>query len=238
MRRADRLFDILQTLRAARGPTTAAALAATMEVSARTIYRDIATLQARRIPITGEAGVGYVLHREFSLPPLMFTIDEVEAIAIGARMLTRTGDRGMMAAARSVLAKVSLAVPAGLREHLAAPPLFVSSRGAAVPSDLTAVRDAIRRRRKLLLDYRDEKGRPSRRRIWPAAIAYGVEATLIAAWCELRGDFRHFRADRVRGVALLEESIPVEGTVLLRRWLARLSEESSAAPAGRAKTSR
>jgi predicted DNA-binding transcriptional regulator YafY len=116
MRRADRLFDILQRLRAARRPVTAASLAGALEVSPRTIYRDIATLQARRVPIAGEAGIGYVLHRDFSLPPLMFTADELEAIAIGARMLARTGDRGMMAAAEGVLAKVTLAVPrAGAR---------------------------------------------------------------------------------------------------------------------------
>lgn len=221
MRRADRLFDILQTLRAARAPVTAATLAEALEVSARTIYRDVATLQARRIPIAGEAGVGYVLGREFSLPPLMFSEDEVEAIAIGARMLARAGDRAMVAAAERVLAKVTLAVPPALREHLAEPPGFVPSRrGEAPAGDLAPVRAAIRDRRKLRLAYRDEQGRASRRTIWPAAIAYGRDGVLIAAWCELRNDFRHFRADRVRQAALLDEPIPISARALRRRWLA------------------
>src|SRR3984885_6861410 len=124
MRRADRLFDIIQRLRTARGPTTAAALAEDLEVTQRTVYRDIATLQARRVPIEGEAGVGYVLRRGFDLPPLMFTLDEIEAIAVGARMLSRTGDAGLQAAAESVLSKVTVAIPEGLRSHLTTPPVF------------------------------------------------------------------------------------------------------------------
>src|SRR5579871_1329876 len=101
MRRADRLFDIIQRLRTARAPVTAAALAEDLEVTPRTVYRDVATLQARRVPIEGAAGIGYVLRRGFDLPPLMFTIDEVEAIAVGVRMLARTGDPGLQKAAES-----------------------------------------------------------------------------------------------------------------------------------------
>lgn len=228
MRRADRLFDILQTLRAARAPVTAAALAEGLEVSPRTVYRDVATLLARRIPITGEAGVGYVLGREFSLPPLMFSHDEVEAIAVGARMLVRTGDQAMIAAAERVLAKVALAVPEELREHLAEPPVFVPRNGGAAPAgDLTPVRSAIRERRKLRLAYRDEQGRASRRTIWPAAIAYGRDGVLIAAWCELRNDFRHFRADRVRRATVLDERIPISARALRQRWLAAFEDEQA-----------
>ena len=111
MRRADRLFDIIQVLRLARTPITAAAIAAELEVAPRTVYRDIATLQARRIPIEGAVGIGYVLRRGFELPPLMFTEDEAEAIAVGVRLLARTGDPGLQKAAESVLSKVTLVVP-------------------------------------------------------------------------------------------------------------------------------
>src|SRR5258708_19178833 len=115
MRRADRLFDIIQVLRTATGPVTAAALAAELEVTARTVYRDIATLQARRVPIEGAAGIGYLLRRGFDLPPLMFTNEEIDAIAVGARMVRRIRDPKLQAAAESVLAKVSVVLPEALR---------------------------------------------------------------------------------------------------------------------------
>src|SRR5215469_8989145 len=120
VRRSDRLFDIIQKLRTAAKPTTAAALAAELEVTPRTVYRDIATLQARRVPIDGEAGVGYVLRKGFDLPPLMFSIDEVEAIAVGARLVqSRLRDPILQEAAKSVLSKVTEVVPAQLRSHVA-----------------------------------------------------------------------------------------------------------------------
>ena len=142
MRRADRLFDIIQRLRTARGPMTAAALAEELEVTVRTVYRDVATLQARRVPIEGAAGIGYMLRRGFDLPPLMFTIEEIEAIAVGARLVSRTGDPGLQDAAASVLSKVTVVLPERLREQLAAAPFFVSASGAPVPErvDLAGVR--------------------------------------------------------------------------------------------------
>src|SRR5438445_2613130 len=108
MRRSDRLFEIIQALRTAAQPVTAAALAEELEVTVRTVYRDVATLQARRVPIEGAAGIGYVLRRGFDLPPLMFTIEEIEAIAVGARLVSRTGDPGLQDAAESVLSKVTV----------------------------------------------------------------------------------------------------------------------------------
>ena len=119
MRRADRLFDIIQCLRTARGPMTAAALAEELEVTVRTVYRDVATLQARRVPIEGAAGIGYLLRRGFDLPPLMFTTEEIEAIAVGARLVARTGDPGLQDAAESVLSKVTVVLPEWLRGQLA-----------------------------------------------------------------------------------------------------------------------
>src|SRR5262249_22182762 len=160
----------------------AGALAERLEVTARTIYRDVATLQARRVPIEGAAGIGYVLKRGFDLPPLMFTSEEIDAIAVAMRMLHRTGDRGVQSAAESVLSKVPVALPAQLREHPAAPPFFVSRHGAPLPpiADLAAIRAAIREERKLRVAYRDEKGERTRRVIWPIAIAYYAESTLVS----------------------------------------------------------
>jgi len=229
MRRADRLFDIIQYLRTARGPVTAATLAGEFEVSVRTVYRDIAALQGRRIPIEGEPGLGYVLRRGFDLPPLMFTTDEVEAIAVGARMLQRTGDSGLQEAAESVLSKLAVVVPEALRESLAAPAVYVSTQGAPAPpvADLNAIRAAIRAERKLHIAYADEKGRRTHRTVWPIAVAYGIEATMLSAWCELRNDFRHFRADRIAAMAVLDQRLPVSGRSLMARWLETLRPASA-----------
>ncbi|MFL5253379.1 MAG: helix-turn-helix transcriptional regulator [Rhodopila sp.] len=223
MRRGDRLFDVIQNLRTAPGPVTARALAARLEVNLRTVYRDIATLQARRVPIEGEPGVGYVLKHGFDLPPLMFTLDEIEAIAVGARMLSRTGDHGLQTAAGSVLSKLTVALPEALRGHLAAPPVYVSTRGAPPPeiADLSAVRAAIRDERKVQIGYRDEKDEQTVRTIWPVALAYYADATLIGAWCELRQDFRHFRADRVRDMRILDQRFEVSWRRLFDQWQKR-----------------
>jgi predicted DNA-binding transcriptional regulator YafY len=222
MRRSDRLFDIIQRLRTARHPMTAAALAEELEVTVRTVYRDIATLQARRVPIEGAAGIGYMMRRGFDLPPLMFTVEEIEAIAVGARLVARTGDLGLQGAAESVLSKVTVVLPDGLRGQLTSAPIFVSESGAPVPErvDLTAVRQAIRDEHKLHIAYEDERGTRSERTIWPIAVAYYVQATLIGAWCELRRDYRHFRADRIISLAVLEEHYPSDNGRLMAEWLA------------------
>jgi predicted DNA-binding transcriptional regulator YafY len=222
MRRSDRLFDIIQRLRTARGPMTAAVLAEELEVTTRTVYRDVATLQARRVPIEGAPGLGYVLRRGFDLPPLMFTAEEIEAIAVGARLVSRTGDAGLQDAAERVLSKVTAVLPEPLREQLVDPPLYVSGSGAPVPKslDLAAVRQAIRDERKLEISYVDEKGVTTQRIIWPIAMAYYVQATLIAAWCELRQDYRHFRADRISTLAVLDQSYPSDKGRLMADWLA------------------
>ncbi len=227
MRRADRLFDIIQVLRTATRPVTAAALAVELEVAPRTVYRDIATLQARRVPIEGAPGLGYVLRRGFDLPPLMFTSEEIEAIVVAMRLLRRTGDVGLQDAAASVLSKIEVVLPVALRSHLAAPAALVSGHGAPTPqvADLSMIRGAIRDERKLRIDYVDQHGQQSSRTIWPFAVAYYIEATLINAWCELRDDFRHFRADRVQALTVLDEGFPVPGRTLIARWLERFSHD-------------
>ena len=223
VRRGDRLFEIIQLLRNAKRPLTAAQLAATLEVNVRTVYRDIAALQARRVPIEGAAGVGYVL-RDFDLPPLMFTADEIEAITVGARLVRRTGDTGLQRAAEAVLAKVRTVVPQTLRDAMNTAPFLVSDVGARTV-DISCAREAIRERRKLRLVYTDQQERRTSRIVRPIAVAYFVESTLIAAWCELRGDYRHFRAERIAELTVLAETFADQDGALLRGWLAQRSRD-------------
>lgn len=220
MRRADRLFDIIQRLRTANVPVTASALATELEVTVRTVYRDIAALQARRVPIEGAPGIGYVFRRGFDLPPLMFTADEIESIAVGARLLRRTGDTGLQGAAESVLSKISVALPPDMRTHLDGASMFVSDFGAtASPEvDLALVRAAIRTRRKLRITYADASGRRTRRTIWPVAIGYYVQVTLVAGWCETRRDYRHFRTDRIKSLIVLDATFDDGNGALASCW--------------------
>jgi predicted DNA-binding transcriptional regulator YafY len=228
VRRADRLFDIIQALRGKTKPTTAAALALQLEVTTRTIYRDIATLQARRIPIEGEPGLGYLLRKGFDLPPLMFTMEEVEAITIGANLVHRIRDPKLQEAAESVLSKLQHTVPKELRSYLASPRFYVSEGDTVRPVgiELLDVRNAIRTCRKIEITYLDEQQRRSRRRIWPIATVYYVDVTLIAAWCELRGDYRHFRADRIVQSEVLEERYAVDSAPMMAEWMAKRSGKS------------
>ena len=233
MRRADRLFDIIQNLRTSPHPVTAAALADKLEVTVRTIYRDIAALQGSRVPIEGAPGLGYVLRRGFDLPPLMFTIEETDAIAIGVRFLRRLRDPKLEAAAQSVLAKLAAVVPQELQPQLVAAPLYVSegSAPAVTGIDLSQLRNAIRETRKLAITYANEEGRRTQRTIWPIAMAYYVDVTLVGAWCELRQDFRHFRVDRILSARVLDERFPANSGKLMAEWLALQKDRSSAAAA-------
>jgi predicted DNA-binding transcriptional regulator YafY len=226
MRRADRLFDIIQSLRAAARPMTAAELADKLEVTARTIYRDIAALQASRVPIEGAAGLGYVLRRGFDLPPLMFTAEEADAIAIGVRLLRRLRDPKLQNAADSVLAKLAAVVPGPLQPHLVAAPVYVSDGDApaATGIDFAALRSAIHDSRKIAIAYADEEGRRTSRTIWPLAMAYYVDVTLLGAWCELRSDFRNFRVDRILDSRMPDERFPADKNKLMAEWLALRKE--------------
>ena len=221
MRRADRLFDIIQALRTARHPVTAAALAERLEVTVRTIYRDIAALQGSRVPIEGAPGLGYVLRRGYDLPPLMFTSEEADAIAIGVRLLRRLRDARLQQAAESVLAKLAIVVPEPLQPHLVSAPIYVSD-GDAPPVtgvDPAVLRDAIHEARKVAIAYIDERGLHTQRTIRPIAMAYYVDVTVLGAWCELRNDFRNFRVDRISNAGLLDKRFIAESGRLLAEWL-------------------
>jgi predicted DNA-binding transcriptional regulator YafY len=219
MGRSNRMFEVIQVLRAARRPLTAHALAERLEVTKRTIYRDIAALQAMRIPIEGEAGIGYVMRRGFDLPPLMFDADEVEAIVVGLAMLQRTGDKGLLTAAATVGAKIAEVLPEGAGRSISDTALQVSKWGAATPGiDMKALRRAIRDERKLKFGYRDAGDQVTRRTVKPIAIIYYVEVAVLAAWCELRGGFRHFRVDRIDALKPLAERFGGEGETLRKAW--------------------
>jgi len=232
MRRADRLFDIIQTLRTAPQPLTAAALADKLEVTVRTIYRDVAALQASRVPIEGAPGLGYVLRRGFDLPPLMFTVEEADAIAIGVRLLRRLRDAKLQQAADGVLAKLAAVVPEPLQPLLVAAPVYVSHGNAAAPAgvDPAALRSAIHEARKVAITYVDEQGRQTERTIRPLAMAYYVDVTVVGAWCELRGDFRHFRVDRILNSRVLDERFSAESAGLTAEWLALRKDRTGPHP--------
>jgi len=227
MRRADRLFQIIQILRRGRGPHTADRIAEELETSKRTVYRDIASLLGQRVPIRGEAGVGYVLEDGFDLPPLALTPDEIEAAVLGAQWVAAHGDPVLARAAEDLRAKLMASVPERLRPLLLDPAVRTNPYRRPVfdPLDLNLVRAAIHAGRKLRLHYGDVDGAVTERTVWPIAIGYLDYARMLVAWCELRQDFRHFRADRVLEAEFLEERYPERSTILRARWKRSLEQE-------------
>jgi predicted DNA-binding transcriptional regulator YafY len=220
MRRADRLFQIIQILRGAKRPVTARALSEELETSVRTVYRDIADLMAQRVPISGEAGIGYVLDRRYDMPPLMLTPDELEVAVLGAQWVAQRSDPALARAARDLIAKITAAVPDRLRPYLTEPTGGIPPPQSA-PADMLDVeqlREWIRLGRKLRIGYRDEQGRVSERTIWPVLIGYADTIRLLAAWCELRQEFRHFRMDRITAASFIGEPYELQRRTLMTRW--------------------
>ncbi len=221
MRKASRLFEIIQILRPARKPVTAAAIAAQLEVTIRSIYRDIAALQAMRVPIEGERGIGYILRPGFTLPPLMLSIEETEAIVLALALLDRTGDTELRRAAKRVNRKIAAVVPEPLARTFSADALHAWGTVAPAPDavDLALVRRAIRDEQKLLIDYRDEPGNVTNRAIRPIALIYYSQTANIVAWCELRNAIRNFRADRVTHCEARDDFFPGQGDRLRQVWI-------------------
>lgn len=232
MRRADRLFQIIQILRRSSRPVTAAALAQEIEVSKRTIYRDVADLIGQRVPIVGEAGLGYLIDRAYDMPPLMLTPDEIEAVVLGAQWVAGRGDEVLSVAARDVIAKISSAIPERLRPFIDEPSVGarpgVATRADAV--DTAALRRAVREGRKLHLRYRSDGGEETERVVWPVLLGFGEATRLIVAWCELRQDFRHFRTDRIVEARVSEETNGLGRGVLRRRWQLWREEQNARRP--------
>ncbi|HJV90119.1 MAG TPA: YafY family protein [Holophagaceae bacterium] len=221
MRRADRLFQIVQLLRRDR-ISTAAKLAAELEISERTLYRDIADLMASGVPIESEAGVGYRLPVHFDLPPMMFTTDEAEALLLGARMVAAWGDPALKSAASALLRKAEATLPAGRRNRLADLPFLVPDHYVEPENaqHLTEIRQALREGRKLRLIYAKAGGEASPRVVRPLGVVFWGYRWNLGAWCEWREDFRTFRLDRIRQVDVLEPFEPRPGQGL-EAYLAR-----------------
>jgi predicted DNA-binding transcriptional regulator YafY len=231
MRRADRLFDIIEFLRRHKRVVTAAELAGELEVSMRTIYRDIADLQASRVPIEGEAGLGYMLRSGYELPPLMFTEDEIEALVFGARMVRAWGDVTFTQAADAAVAKIRAVLPARLNEVIEASRMSVApsrSRGKdAFNAHLTPIRRAIRDHRKLRVGYEALAGEQTTRILRPLGLAFFGPFWMLASWCELRRDFRTFRIERISKLEVTDEVFRDEPGKTMDDFLARPNESMS-----------
>jgi len=228
MRRADRLFQIINVLRRRRTATTATHLAERLGVSERTVYRDIRDLILAGTPIDGEAGVGYRIRPGYDLPPLMFDGDEIQALVLGARIVRQFGDPALARASDAILDKVAAIVPKDLAPLVAETRLFVPSIiDAGKSADALALaREAVIARRKLELSYASADGAASKRTVRPLGIFFWGRTWTLAAWCELRQDFRNFRLDRIAASTMLDETFEDEPGRTLRDMLARYGPEA------------
>ncbi|TAT82910.1 helix-turn-helix transcriptional regulator [Rhizobium ruizarguesonis] len=220
MRKADRLFQIIQILRRSSRPVTSSELADELEVARRTVYRDIAHLTAQRVPIEGEAGFGYVLDPRYDMPPLMLTPDEIEAVVLGVQMVARLNDAAMRNAATDVMAKITSVMPQDLLPYIAQPAVGIKpdDAGGDVTRDTRPLRLAIREGRKLELDYRAADGTITSRIVWPVLLGYDDTHSLLIAWCQSKQAFRHFRTERILKVEILGESIGMSRSKLRQQW--------------------
>jgi len=228
MRPADRLFQIV--LQLGRGRiVTAHTLAEKLEVSERTIYRDIANLMQSGIPIDGEAGVGYRLHRGYQVPPMMFDQDELQALIFGAQVAARWGDLDMAAAAERILDKVDAVLPESLRPELRSQAVVVPEMASFQTPETTAMlgamRDAVNDRRRLYLSYSDASDATTERIVWPLTVVYWGYTWIVGAWCELRQEFRDFRVDRIVESRALSTHYPDEPGRRVADYFAKFSDK-------------
>ena len=221
MSRTQRLFDLIQILRRYRYPVSGKCLASELGISLRTLYRDIATLQAQGASIDGEAGVGYVLRPGFILPPLMFSEEEIEALVLGSRWVARRTDKKLGLAAANVLAKIAAVLPEDLKDQLEFSGLLIGPAKTLIEHDdekEALIRHAIRQEHKVQMTYTDFHGESSQRIIWPLALGFFEEVHVVVAWCELRSDFRHFRTDRIVTLMQLKTRYPKRRRTLIKKW--------------------
>ncbi len=207
MRRADRLFRLVEILRSRR-LATGAWLAEQLGVSLRTLYRDIADLCQSGVPIEGEAGVGYRLRYRLDVPPLLFDAAELEALLVGSRMVQAWGDADLAQAASAALAKIHNVLPDRLRREAQQARLFIPAQDGERPQHLTALRRAVRQRRVVRMAYAREDGTASQRTLWPLGLFFWGRHWTLVGWCLLRGGFRHFRVDRIQDLAVDDEGYP------------------------------
>jgi predicted DNA-binding transcriptional regulator YafY len=230
------LLALLQILARHRYPVSGASLAEELSISLRTLYRDIASLRAQGADIQGEAGTGYVLAPGYLLPPMMFTPEQLDALALGLRWVAAYGDAEIGKAANEVAGKVIQSIPPPMQSLFEHATLLVGRAETAVESEHVAgLRAAIRRQLKVSIRYTDRQGNTSERVIWPFALGYLSRDLLLAAWCETRGDFRHFAVAQIESVQQLACAAPHSRQRLLRMWREAgrdtLDEISGAAPA-------
>ena len=226
MRRADRLFHIVQILRRGR-VVTAAQIATELEVSERTVYRDLQDLSARGVPLRAEAGVGYLLEKGFDIPPLMFNSAEVESLVIAARMLEAWADPQTRGQIKSALEKIEQVLPPPLRDKPARVRVFAPGFMTAptIWRAMPDLRRAIDERRKFHFQYCDEKNLHTERTIRPLAVYFWGRAWTCVGWCELRGDFRHFRLDRMAAWTLTVDRFQDEPGKTLTDFENRMRDE-------------
>ena len=226
LRKAERLFEIIQLLRLERGPISAQRIADKLGSSKRSVYRDIAALMAQDVPIRGEAGIGYVLEKGFDMPPLMLTSDELDAAVLGAHWVASRGEPDLAKAALNLMAKIEVVVPERLRGHVLEP---TTSVAPVVPTfevvNSALLRNAIHAHRKMTLVYEGSAGARTKRVIWPILLGYRDVGRILAAWCELRDGFRYFRTDRMISADILEQRIPENALALRGRWRSVMDQE-------------
>lgn len=226
MSRTERLLALMQLLRSRRHPVAGSQLADELGISLRSLYRDIATLRSQGADIAGEPGTGYQLRPGYTLPPLMFSAEEIEALVLGSRWVSRHADAALADAAHQAMAKISSVLPVEARHLLHHNTLMVGGhadhRDPALHQHAASLRTAIREQRKARLHYRDAEGACTRRTVWPFAIGFFGEVQILAAWCEYRGDFRHFRLDRIEVLEIQAARCPHSAMALLHQWSSQL----------------
>lgn len=220
MTRSARLLALLEALRACRGPVTARELAVEFGLSERTLYRDLATLKAQGAAVEAAPGLGYVLRPGHFLPPLMLEAEEADAVALGLRFVQRRGDPALARAARRAAAKLAAVLPEDHERRIRLNGLVVAPSGGGTGAQLATVRAALDEERKLRLRYRDRAGVQTKRTVWPVALGFLEDAEVLAAWCEVRGAFRHFRLDRAEELRLLPDRLSRPRRALPAEWRA------------------
>lgn len=226
MRRGDRLFEIIEILRRARGPISGQSIGNELGVTKRTVYRDVAALMAQGVPIEGEAGVGYILEAGFHMPPLMLTGDEIEAAILGAQWVRTRGEPELASAAGRLLSKIEAVAPRRFETSFVEPGVGVAPVEQALEALGAAdIRLAIRQRVKIVMIYRDLQEKLTERTIWPILLGYRDDGRILAAWCELRQGFRYFRTERIVEGEVLTEKIPRRADLLKVEWRAAMDEE-------------
>ena len=220
MNRTERLLNLLKILRGYRYPVSGDRLAERLNVSIRTLYRDIVTLQTMGAEIRGEAGVGYVLKPTFFLPPLMFTQIEIQALLLGTQWVSQFGDAPLSKGAGDALNKISDVLPDKIKNSINSFALRVGppTSAAMVNEDLSVLRKAIANQKKIYIVYKSEDGKESQRTVWPFTIGYFTDGRILVAWCEKQKNYRHFKTNRIISLEVLNQHYTRSKDSLFREW--------------------